>query len=153
MPSQGAYLATRIGALEAQVKTLMEIVGQGGGTVRGASRENSITAQLSKSRSDLELLAERYSTLEARAATDARTLAERESDLAKVRLAVRNLALELGTIFIRTQSWEKARGYLEQATEMDPRNAEAWYGLGEVYFQLGRSENSKQMYEKAKRIY
>ena len=63
---------------------------------------------------------------------------------------MRDLALELGRIALRTQSWEKARGYLEQAAEADPRSGEAWYGLGEAFFQLGQYEKSKQMYDKAK---
>jgi len=66
---------------------------------------------------------------------------------------VRDLALELGRIALRTQSWEKAQAYLEQAAEADPRSGEVWYGLGEALFQLGQYEKSKQMYDKAKQIY
>ena len=82
-----------------------------------------------------------------------KTVRELERALEKTRLAVRDLALELGRIALRTQSWEKARGYLEQAAEVDPRSGEAWYGLGEAFFQLGQYEKSKQMYDKAKQIY
>ena len=66
---------------------------------------------------------------------------------------MRDLALELGRNALRTQSWEKARGFLEQAAAADPRSAEAWYGLGESLFQLGQYDKSRQMYDKAKQIY
>jgi tetratricopeptide (TPR) repeat protein len=62
-------------------------------------------------------------------------------------------ALELGMIHMRNRSWEKARLYLQRVVEIDPRNAEAYYSLGEIYFQLGRFELSKQMYKKAGEIY
>ena len=91
--------------------------------------------------------------LEARSVAGSRTLAERERALEKTRLAVHDLALELGRIALRTQAWEKAQGYLEQAAEADPRSGEVWYGLGEALFQLGQYEKSKQMYDKAKQIY
>jgi tetratricopeptide (TPR) repeat protein len=62
-------------------------------------------------------------------------------------------ALELGMIHMRNRSWEKAGLYLQRVVEIDPRNAEAYYSLGEIYFQLGRFELSKQMYTKAGEIY
>ena len=151
---QEAQFATRIGVLETQVKTLTEsIQSREAELIAARARESALVAQFAKGQSDLELLAERYSTLESRTVTAAQTIAERDSELEKARLAVRNLALELGNNALRTQSWEKARGFLEQAAEVDPRSAEAWYGLGEAFFQLGQYEKSKQMYEKAKHIY
>lgn len=62
-------------------------------------------------------------------------------------------ALELGTIHMRTRAWEKAGLYLQRVVEIDPRNAKAYYSLGEIYFQLGRFELSKEMYKKAQEVY
>ena len=121
--------------------------------VAAGARERERAVESAKSKADLEVLVERQVALEARAVAEARTLAEWERTLEKTRLEVRDLALELGRIALRTQAWEKARGYLEQAAETDPRSAEAWYGLGEALFELGQYEKSKQMYEKAKQIY
>ncbi len=75
---------------------------------------------------------------------------ELERALEISRLAVRNLALELGRISLRARSWERARGYFEQAAEADPRSAEAWNGLGEAFSRLGQPEKSQLMYDKAK---
>ncbi len=151
---QGALTATRVAALETQAKTLAESLQTRDAELAAArSRESAVVASQVKGQADLDLLAERLAALESRAAMESRTLAERERDLEKARLAVRELALELGRIALRTQSWEKARGYLEQAVEVDPRSGEAWYGLGEALFQLGQYEKSKQMYDKAKQIY
>lgn len=151
---QGALSATRTGALETQVKSQAEALrSRDAELAEVRSRESSVVALHAKSQADLQLLAERQTALEARAVAESRTIAERERDLEKTRLSVRELALELGRSALRTQSWEKARGYLEQAVEVDPRSGEAWYGLGEALFQLGQYEKSKQMYEKAKQIY
>jgi Flp pilus assembly protein TadD len=62
-------------------------------------------------------------------------------------------ALELGTIHMRNRAWEKAGLYLQRVVEIDPRNAKAYYSLGEIYFQLGRFELSKEMYKKAQEVY
>jgi Flp pilus assembly protein TadD len=62
-------------------------------------------------------------------------------------------ALELGMIHMRTRAWEKAGLYLQRVVEIDPRNAKAYYSLGEIYFQLGRFELSKEMYKKAQEVY
>jgi tetratricopeptide (TPR) repeat protein len=71
----------------------------------------------------------------------------------RVRRELLGQALELGTIHMRNRSWEKAGLYLQRAVELDPRNAKAYYSLGEVYFQLGRFELSKEMYQKAREVY
>ena len=78
---------------------------------------------------------------------------DRDRALERARLAVRDLALERGNIALRSQSWEQARGYLEQAAEADPLCGEAWIGLGVAFFQLGQHEKSKQMFDKAKGIH
>ena len=151
---QTAQGALRLGALETQVKLMGDSLRARESDLDAAhGREAALVAQLTKSQSDLALFSERASTLEARLAAETRTRGERDTALAKAQLAIRDLALELGRIALRTQSWEEARGYLEQVTVVDPRSAEAWYGLGEAFFQLGQYEKSKQMYDKTKQIH
>jgi len=70
-----------------------------------------------------------------------------------VRRELAGQALELGTIHMRNRAWEKAGLYLQRVVEIDPRNAKAYYSLGEIYFQLGRFELSKEMYKKAQGVY
>jgi len=71
----------------------------------------------------------------------------------RVRRELAGQALELGTIHMRNRAWEKAGLYLQRVVEIDPRNAKAYYSLGEIYFQLGRFELSKEMYQKAQGVY
>ncbi|MHB8834350.1 MAG: tetratricopeptide repeat protein [Candidatus Methylomirabilia bacterium] len=151
---QIAQVTTRIGALEAQVKTQAgNLQARESELTAALARESSVVAQHAKGQAELEMLAERQAALETRAVAQSRTLAERERALEQARLSVRDLALEFGRNALRMQSWEKARGYFEQAAEADPRSGEAWYGLGEALFRLGQYEKSKQMYDKAKEIY
>ena len=150
-------------SLEEQLRRAREDIGTAGqprgGLAPGGGRDalrseverpRSEAAALSGAPSELALLNERFAALEARAAVDARTLADRERTLESTRLRLRDLALELGRAALRTRSWEKAAGYFEQAAEVDPRSGEAWYGLGEALFQLGQYERSKQMYQNAR---
>ncbi len=149
-----AEAATRIGALEKQLKAQAELLQTREAELAAARvRESSSAAQLARSQAELQLLTERQGALEARAVADARTLAEQERALETGRLAVRDLALELGRSALQAQLWEKAQQFLEQAAAADPRNGEAWYGQGEALFQLGQYEKSKQAYDKAKQIY
>jgi tetratricopeptide (TPR) repeat protein len=151
---QSAQAAAVAETLQAQLKSQAEALQLREAELAAArAREVALAAQLAKGQSDHELLAERFAALEARAATESKALGERERALQKTRAAVRDLALELGGIALREQAWEKARGYLEQAADVDPRSGEAWYGLGEALFQLGQFDKSKQMYDKAKQIY
>jgi len=125
--------------------------------------EQVVAAEREQSRRMVAQVTARVEALEAQLKTQADHLRERESELAaalareraleKARLELRDLALELGRIALGARSWEKARGYLEQAAEADPRSGEAWYGLGEALFQLGQYGESKQMYDKAKGMY
>ena len=71
----------------------------------------------------------------------------------RVRRELVGQALELGTIHMRNRAWEKAGLYLQRVVEIDARNAKAYYSLGEIYFQLGRFELSKEMYQKAQEVY
>ena len=50
---------------------------------------------------------------------------------------------------MQDRSWEKAAAAYERVLTFDPGRAEAYYRLGEIYFQLGRYDESKNMYRKA----
>lgn len=63
------------------------------------------------------------------------------------------LALELGTLQMQERSWEKAAKAYERVLAIDPSMAEAYYRLGEIYFQVGRFDDSKKMYQKAGESY
>jgi tetratricopeptide (TPR) repeat protein len=69
--------------------------------------------------------------------------------LGQARLELAEQSLELGKVNMGRRGWDKARLYFLKALEIDPRNREAYYSLGEVYFQLGRFDLSKEMYERA----
>lgn len=71
--------------------------------------------------------------------------------LEQARLELAEQSMELGKVNMGRRSWDKARLYFLKALEIAPRNREAYYSLGEVYFQLGRFDLSKEMYEKAGR--
>jgi tetratricopeptide (TPR) repeat protein len=113
--------------------------------VRSGARENMDAAQAG--------FDERFAAEQERHRTayEAEQVAREEYE--RVQRDLVGQALELGTIHMRNRSWEKAGLYLQRVVEIDPRNAEAYYSLGEIYFQLGRFELSKQMYEKAGEIY
>jgi Tfp pilus assembly protein PilF len=69
--------------------------------------------------------------------------------LEQARLELSEQSMELGKVNMGRRDWDKARLYFLKALEIDPRSREAYYSLGEVYFQLGRFDLSKEMYEKA----
>ena len=69
--------------------------------------------------------------------------------LEQARLELAEQSMELGKVNMGRRAWDKARLYFLKALEIDPRSREAYYSLGEVYFQLGRFDLSKEMYEKA----
>jgi tetratricopeptide (TPR) repeat protein len=117
------------------------------------AREQESGEQQARLQGELAAARERVAALEAATAVSERTAGEQERALARAREIARDVALELGRMAARTQSWEKARGYFEQVVEVDPRNGEAYYGLGEVYFHLGQFDKSKAMYQRARDIY
>ena len=122
--------------------------------VADANRANrELEARLQSVLQEKRLLEKQGPSQAGGAPTTDETVRELERALEKSRLAVRDLALELGRIALRAQSWEQARGYFEQASEADPRSVEAWNGLGEALSRLGQPEKSQQMYDKAKGIY
>ncbi len=132
-PGNDAARETAAAALAAEVERLRAEVA----TEREARRRVAVEAQAG---------------LEARAVAESRTLAERENALERSQAAVRDLALMLGRGALRSQAFEKARKYFEQAAEADPRSVEALNGLGEALFRLGQHEKSKQMYDRARQI-
>jgi tetratricopeptide (TPR) repeat protein len=62
-------------------------------------------------------------------------------------------SLELGRMHMRNRSWNKARAAFEKVLDINPRNGEAYYSLGEIFSQLGEFDRSKEMYERAKDIF
>jgi Flp pilus assembly protein TadD len=48
--------------------------------------------------------------------------------------------------------WREATIHWEEATRLDPNYAEAWNDLGVAYEQLGRFEDAKTAYEKARKL-
>jgi tetratricopeptide (TPR) repeat protein len=155
-----ALLAQATGEMEAR-RRLVE--GQSQFANQRLARLEQIVADANRANRELEarlqaVLQEKRSLEKQRpspvagASTTDETVRELERTLEKTRLAVRDLALELGRIALRARSWEQARRYFEQAAEADPRSGDAWNGLGEALLQLGQREKSKQMYDKAKQV-
>jgi tetratricopeptide (TPR) repeat protein len=74
-------------------------------------------------------------------------------ELEKVRRELAEQSLELGGMYMKNRSWDKAAAAFQRVLEVDPGNAQVYYSLGEIYFQLGRFDLSKDMYRKAKEIF
>jgi Tfp pilus assembly protein PilF len=120
--------------------------------VADANRANrELEARLQSVMQEKRLLEKRGSSQEGGTPSTDETVRELERALEKIRLTVRDLALELGRNALRARSWEQARGHFEQAAEADPRSGGAWSGLGEALLQLGQHEKAQQMFKKAKK--
>ena len=55
----------------------------------------------------------------------------------------------LGTLLLDRGSPEKALGFLEPSVQVNPLNAETWYGLGAAYFKSGRLTQALEAAERA----
>ena len=119
--------------------------------VAAGARERERAVESAKSQADLEVLAERQVALEARAVAESRTLAERERALEKTRLEVRDLALELGRIALRTQSWEKARGISSKLRKPTRAAARPGTGLGRRSSSSGSTRNRSRCTKRPKK--
>lgn len=73
--------------------------------------------------------------------------------LNRTRMDLAQQSLELGRMHMRNRSWDKARAAFEKVLDIDSRNGEAYYSLGEIFFQLGEFDRSKEMYKRAKDIF
>ena len=58
----------------------------------------------------------------------------------------------LGLIAARMDEPEEAIGYFRKALELDPDNARAHVYLGDAYRKLGRAEDSKRLFERARQL-
>jgi tetratricopeptide (TPR) repeat protein len=82
-----------------------------------------------------------------------RSMERVREELEKVRWELGEQSLELGGMYMKNRSWDKAAAAFQRVLEVDPGNAQVYYSLGEIYFQLGRFDLSKDMYRKAKEIF
>ena len=78
---------------------------------------------------------------------------EVREELARVRGEAAKLSLELGRLYMKERSWEKAAEAFRSVLRDDRSNGEAYYSLGEIYYQLGQFDLSKEMFGKAKDVF
>jgi Flp pilus assembly protein TadD len=55
----------------------------------------------------------------------------------------------LGTINGISNNFDRSESYLQEAVKINPKNSEAWTGLGSVAWMRGRAEDAITFYEKA----
>lgn len=58
-------------------------------------------------------------------------------------------ALRMGTRFMKTRAWETSCIWLRQAVQILPDFFEAYYLLGDVYMELGQSDQAIETYDRA----
>jgi tetratricopeptide (TPR) repeat protein len=61
-------------------------------------------------------------------------------------------ALRMGTRFMKTRAWDTAALWLRQAVQILPGFFEAYYLLGDVYMELGQSDEAIETYDRAIRL-
>jgi len=81
-----------------------------------------------------------------------KTLAQWETSRAEEGLGSADSLYSTGLVFLWTEEYEKALPYFEKAVEKNPRYAEAYFGIGYCYHQLGRYTEEVEAYKQAIRI-
>lgn len=84
--------------------------------------------------------------------TEQSELIERLEAAARLRQDYAPLFVRLGLARFRNGDYESARAALRRTTEIDPRSADAWRGLGQLALALDENEDARKHLERARQL-